>query len=140
MGALTYTDELAQRVLERITLGDSVLRIARDEGISEGTIRNWMLEGRGLFANSARARELGCDALADQCIEIADDKDMPSDQKRIRIDTRIRLLGKWSKRYGEKVSHDVTVRPANELSDDELARIAGGSGAAAPAVSAGLTD
>lgn len=56
------------------------------------------------MAHSAHARELGCDALADECIEIADEPDRDPAEKRIRIDTRIRLIGKWSQRYSDKLT------------------------------------
>jgi len=135
-----HNAEFAQRVLGRITCGESVRQIARSEQIAEGTLRHWIINGIGEFKDSARAKEAGMDSLAEQCIEIADDPDIPSDQKRVRIDTRIRLLGKWSKRYGDKVSHEVSVRRAEELNDDELAAIAGSAGAVAPPISAGLTD
>jgi hypothetical protein len=49
---------------------------------------------------------LGCDALADECLEIADDSEIKPDDKRIRIDTRIRLIGKWSQRYSDKMAHE----------------------------------
>ena len=66
--------------------------------------------------------------MADECIEIADDKDIDPQHKRFMIDTRIRLIGKWnSKAYGEKVemaatgtiqvSHTLTI---DHLSIDEL--------------------
>ena len=52
---------------------------------------------------SACARESGRANMADQCIEIADDKKLEAADKRIMIDTRLRLLGKWDpKRWGDK--------------------------------------
>lgn len=76
------------------------------------------------MAHSAHARDLGYDALADECLEIADGSE-PADVKRIRIDTRIRLLGKWSQRYSDKTethhSGEVVSRhDLSNLSDDEL--------------------
>lgn len=135
-----YTDELAERALELIASGATIRKTAREIGVPTMTLWQWVNDGRGLFVHSARAKESGFDAIADECVDIADDPDMPSDQKRIRIDTRIRLLGKWAKRYGDKVSHEVSVRRADELTDDELAALAGGGRAIAAPVSAGLTD
>jgi hypothetical protein len=90
---------------------------------------------------------LGCDALADECIEIADGEGDPAD-KRIKIDTRIRLIGKWSQRYSDKLAitsktevthkYDLDNLPDAEL--DQLERILaharageGGEGAQEPA-------
>lgn len=40
--------------------------------------------------------------MADDCIRIADDPVLEPNDKRIRIDTRMRLIGKWNaKKYGE---------------------------------------
>lgn len=134
-----YTDELAREALRLIAEGTSVSRAARQLSIPPSTLRTWIIDGTGLFADSPRAYDLGYDALADECLEIADDPDIPSDQKRIRIDTRLRLLGKWSKRYADKQTVEMTVRPATELTDEELARIASGSRAIASAEDSQLT-
>jgi hypothetical protein len=69
------------------------------------------------FAHSARARELGCDALADECLEIADNGELDPQDRRIRIDTRIRLIGKWSQRYSDKllVQNNTTVTHKYDL-------------------------
>ena len=71
--------------------------------LNEATVRYWFVTDAEAFTHSARARELGCDALADECLEIADGSGDPAD-KRIKIDTRIRLIGKWSQRYSDKVT------------------------------------
>lgn len=56
-----------------------------------------------------RAREKGTHLMADECIAIADDPMLEPHDKRIRIDTRLRLIGKWnSKRYGDKVEVEQT--------------------------------
>lgn len=126
------TPKRAQDILGRIASGESVRRIALSEGISERTLRYWVAQGEGVFAGAQRAKEEGMDSLAEQCLDIADDPGIPSDQKRVRIDTRLRLLGKWSRRYADKQQVELSVRPAHELTDDELARIASSSGAIAP--------
>jgi hypothetical protein len=66
----------------------------------------------------ARAREIGYDALAEECLKIADDgtNDYVEGERgpqlnsehiqrsKLRIETRLKLLAKWSpKRYGERV-------------------------------------
>lgn len=69
-----------------------------------GTLWRWTRENSDFQDESARARETGTHALADQCIAIADDPELDPADKRIRIDTRIRLIGKWNqKKYGDKI-------------------------------------
>lgn len=100
------------------------------------------------MAQTAHARELGCDSLADECIEIADDKELDPADRRIRIETRLKLIGKWSQRYGDKlvvdskktVTHryDLDSLEASRLDELEriLADLGGGSGGTSPALPA----
>lgn len=75
-----------------------------------------------LRAKFRRARALGTHALADQCVEISDDSSGDikiitnkggqeievqdgefAARSRLRVDTRLRLIGMWNKRdYGDK--------------------------------------
>ena len=66
---------------------------------------------------SLRAKETGTHHMADDCIRIADDKTLDPQDRRIRIDTRLRLIGQWNRAiYGAhtktehsgKVDVDVT--------------------------------
>ena len=91
-------------VLEDLSHGKSLRSICKAEGMpAESTVRLWMKDEE-FAAHSARARELGFDSIAEECLEIADDSSEKAEDRRIRIDTRIRLLGKWSQRYSDK--HD----------------------------------
>ena len=93
-----------EHVLSELANGRSIRSICADEGMPpRTTVRGWMAEEE-FAAHSTRAKEHGFDELAEECIEIADDSELKADDKRIRIDTRIRLLGKWSQRYSDK--HD----------------------------------
>lgn len=84
--------------------GKSLRAACREMGLNESSVRYWLNKDEDAFAHSARARELGCDALADQCLDISDDPTIDAAEKRIRIDTRIRLIGKWSQRYSDKLT------------------------------------
>ena len=118
--------ELLADVCGKLAGGQSLRSICREIGISESTIRYQLLSDPEAFAHSTRARELGCDALADECLEIADDKTEEPASRRVRIETRVRLIGKWSQRYSDKltVTNNTTVTHKHDLSrlsDDELA-------------------
>lgn len=119
-------EEIAD-ICNRMAEGKSLRAVCRELDLKESSVRYWLNKDESAFAHSARARELGCDALADECLEIADGSD-PADVKRIRIDTRIRLIGKWSQRYSDKLSitkkTEVTHRyDLDSLSEPELAEL-----------------
>ncbi len=83
-----------------------ICSLAHMPGIT--TVFKWEAEIPEFAKLSARAREHGTHVLADQCLEIADDPSLDPADKRVRIDTRIRLIGKWNaKRYGDKIEHTV---------------------------------
>lgn len=118
------TAEEIGAICNQLAEGKSLRRICRELDLKESSVRYWLNKDETAFAHSTRARELGCDAMADECIEIADGVE-PTDVKRVKIDTRLRLIGKWSQRYGDKVSvtnkTEVTHRyDLDSLSDDEL--------------------
>ncbi len=134
------TCDKIEDICNQLAEGKSLRAICREMELKESSVRYWLNKDADAFAHSARARELGCDALADECIEIADDKLEPADVKRIRIDTRIRLIGKWSQRYSEKVTvnsksevthrYDLDILSADKLDQLEaiLADAEGGQG------------
>lgn len=124
------TPDVLIAVCEDVANGKTMSAAAKERGFSSSAIRKALLRDDAMFQISTHARELGCDALADQCIEIADGQGDPQD-KRIRIDTRIRLIGKWSSRYSDKltVQNETTVTHKYDLDSipdaelDQLERI-----------------
>lgn len=134
MAAATLTTDELLLICDELSAGKSLRGICRDRKLPESSVRRWLAQDAEAMAHSAHARELGCDALADECIEIADGDGEPAD-KRIRIDTRIRLIGKWSQRYSDKVAvtgsdggaikHDVSSTiDMTGLSDEQLRALA----------------
>ena len=100
-----FSQELADEICHRLSLGQTMASICNDSHMPDyGTLWRWTRENSDFQDESARARETGTHALADQCIAIADDPTLDPADKRIRIDTRIRLIGKWNqKKYGDKI-------------------------------------
>ena len=96
--------ETLSAICNEIAEGKSLRQICRERDLKESSVRYWLNKDEQAFAQTARARELGCDALADQCIEIADDPTLEPQDRRVRIETRLKLLGKWSQRYSDKLT------------------------------------
>lgn len=70
------------------------------------TVRRWEAENLEFRALSMRAKQEGTHFMADDCIRIADDKKLGTADKRIMVDTRLRLIGKWHRQvYGERIEH-----------------------------------
>lgn len=115
---LTADDIIA--ICQDVADGKTLTAAAKERGVVPSTVRYQLMMDEHLFAVSARARESGCDALADECIEIADDPTIDAAEKRIRIDTRIRLIGKWSKRYSDKVTVETNSTVTHKYDLDSL--------------------
>jgi hypothetical protein len=103
----SYSQEVADRICTRLANGETLKRICADDDMPGFvTVWRWENDNEEFRKLSARAREIGTHNLADECIGIADDPTIDPQDKRIRIDTRIRLIGKWNaKRYGDKLTH-----------------------------------
>jgi len=133
----TCTQSTANDILKGIAKGDSLSKVCEDLNLIYNTVYSWIrIHKDSFFKDSARAYEAGYDKIADDCIEIADDwhKDVSVDDKgretvdheviqrsRLRIDTRLRLLGKWApKRYGDKIDVNHGAQPSFSALLDEL--------------------
>jgi len=132
-----FNESLAEEICRRLAMGDPLAKICADDDMpAYSTVRKWEVENPGFSALSARAKVDGTHYMADECIEIADGNGDPAD-KRIRIDTRLRLIGKWNRKvYGDASTLKHTgpdggpVQFANMTEaeiDARLAAIAGGS-------------
>lgn len=114
-----YSQELVEEIITLLSEGNTMKSIcALSHMPSIQTIFNWERENREFLELSMRAREAGTHVIADQCIEIADDPILDPADKRVRIDTRMRLIGKWNaKKYGDKIEHTVQQEfiPLDEL-------------------------
>jgi hypothetical protein len=111
-----YNEEIAEEICERLSIGQTLSSICNLEGMPNySTIWRWESSNENFRNKSAHARKIGTHALADDCIRIADDPMLDAAEKRVRIDTRLRLLGKWNARqYGDKIEIESTqAKPLN---------------------------
>lgn len=108
----TFADDQIEELLDRIADGEPLRSICKDPRMpSKSTVYNWLDDDQSEFAGRFRARKLiGIHTLVDECLEIADEKVTEAVEvadKRVRIDTRLRLAGKWApKVYGDKPAGD----------------------------------
>jgi hypothetical protein len=123
----SFNDKIAAEICDRLSEGEPLARICADDGMPDfSTVWRWEQSNEEFRNLSARAREVGTHYLADDCIRIADDAEIDPQNKRIMVDTRLRLIGKWNaKRYGERVTQEHTGEGGGpilyaELSDEEL--------------------
>lgn len=126
-----YSKELAEKICDLLSEGTPMTVICKmDDMPAFKTVRMWEDNNEEFCKLSTRARLYGTDYLADDCLKIADDSRLDPADKRVRIDTRLRLIGKWNaQKYGDKSSVDHTIKIDHEkATDDELLAIATGSG------------
>jgi hypothetical protein len=130
----SYSPENAQKMCELLSEGIPLREICRMEGMPAWrTVYDWMYrddalgaDGVGLSASIARARDIGYDAMAEECLIIADtprlgtkkvyssgsdddedsmtvtEEDMLGHRK-LQIETRLKLLAKFNpKKYGDR--------------------------------------
>lgn len=123
----SFTAALAKELCARLSKGEPLASIcAADHMPATRTVSDWKAASPEFSADFARARDDGFDALAAECLEIAEDgsrdyaeKTRPDGSKyeafdhehvqrsKLRIETRLKLLAKWDpKRYGEKVTQE----------------------------------
>ena len=124
-----YTPELAAEICERLSTGETMRQICRDEHMPHWTqVYEWLARDDSLSLRVARAREAGYDALAEEALEIADtprlgakrvyssgageDEDSMTvteddmlGHRKLQIETRLKLLACWNPaKYGNKVA------------------------------------
>lgn len=118
-----YSQEKADAICERLANGEPLRQICRDEAMPAWrTVYDWIDAHADFAARFARAREAGFDAIAEECLEIADETSRDTimvgrgddtreaantewiSRSKLRVETRLKLLAKWSpKRYGDKL-------------------------------------
>lgn len=120
----TYDPKVAAQICDKLSHGIPLAEICRGNGMpAVRTVSLWKQAHPEFAADFARARDEGYDALAAQCIEIADNEqhdwvlkkkgvitnDVAIARAKLQVETRLKLLAKWDpKRYGEKIQTEHT--------------------------------
>ena len=103
-----YTPKIAAEICRRMEAGESLRSICRSKDMpDEATVRLWARENReGFYPQYARAMETRMEGLADEILEIADDKSGDAMRDRLRLDARKWLMRKVApKRWGDRTIH-----------------------------------
>lgn len=109
----TFTQEIADKICERLSNGEPLAVICRDDGMPcDDTVRNWAKASEQLSRAIACAREVGFDVIAwraRQTLRGKTDEDGGESTGDVQRDKAIaefdlKLLSKWSPRYGDKVA------------------------------------
>jgi hypothetical protein len=120
----SYDPEIARVICEQLSEGIPLRQICREnQGFPAWrTVYDWMGRDPDLSASIARARDIGYDALAEECLQIADNMEFGQVQtmtdkgssttvedmlghRKLRIETRLKLLAKFHPtKYGDRVA------------------------------------
>src|SRR6478735_1195215 len=120
----TYDQKVADAICEKLSQGIPLAEICRGEGMpATRTVGDWRLAHANFAADFARARDEGFDAIAADCLRIADDASQDTmivggdghereaansewiSRSKLRVETRLKLLAKWDpRRYGDKMT------------------------------------
>ncbi len=140
----TYTPEIAAAICARLSAGEPLAVICRDEGMpATRTVSDWKAAHPSFAADFAHARDEGYDAIAISCLDIADDSTRDTivgehgpkadsewiNRSKLRVDTRLKLLAKWDpRRYGDsnkvELTGNLTLTHASDQElDDELQQL-----------------
>ena len=125
---IVHTEEIADEICRRLSTGETLVSICKEDRMPERTtVSTWCLKSPEFAAKFAKAREDGFDAIANECMEIANTpveaireksnkdgveitKEDALGHRKLQIETRLKLLAKWDpKRYGEKLDVNATV-------------------------------
>ena len=135
-----FTDELGAEIAERLSKGEPLAAICRDDHMpAVRTVNDWREQNEAFSALIGRARDDGFDAIATECLEIANTpiegvtlvtkEDGKTEERRgdmlghrkLQIETRLKLLAKWDpRRYGDRMTGDFnhTVKAAVVINRD----------------------
>ena len=118
---MAYDEATAQAIAERIATGEPMAKICRDQGMPHvATVWRWTEDNPDFAQSIARARALGHDAIAASLREVArgdtsagSTGDVARDK--LIVETDLKLLAKWDKRYGDRSELALTGANGSDL-------------------------
>jgi hypothetical protein len=100
-----FSVALAADLCSRIAGGKSLRTVCEAEDMPDkATVFRWLGDDASFRDQYACAREAQADSIADEMLDIADDKSLDPNDRRVRLDTRKWLASKLRpKKYGERL-------------------------------------
>ena len=102
-----FTWPVALLICDRMAGGESLRSICKEEGLpAESTVRMWAVKDvEGFHAHYTRAREAQMDSMAEDILEMSDEKTADVQRSRLQVDTRKWLMSKIApKRFGDRMA------------------------------------
>jgi len=98
-----YTEELVDDIINRLTDGESLVKICDSDGMPKcAVVYRWLALHEEFSDRYARARADQAERYLDEILEIAD-KEEDVQRAKLKIDTRKWTMGKLKpKKYGDK--------------------------------------
>lgn len=128
-----YTDAILQEICDRLSSGEPLAQICREEGMpGVTTLHTWGKERPDVAERIARAREDGEDVIAADVLKIIDaeprmvatmhgeavDSGDVANRK-LRAEYRLKLLAKWNpKRWADRLDLKADVTQTINVTDD----------------------
>ena len=112
---MAHKPEAWESLLDCLAAGEALTSVCKREGMPSTRAVYDKIESDPEFSAQFRARRaIGVRSIVDDCLDIADTPALDAvavADKRVRIDTRLRLAGKWlASEFGEKTETVATVR------------------------------
>lgn len=102
------TPETKAAIIDRIANGEPLAQICRDPKTPcMSAVNNWRRDDAAFDGDFARAREAGHDLIAARVRDVARGLEGSSgdvQRDRLIVETDLKLLAKWDKRYSDKVT------------------------------------
>lgn len=100
-----YSDGVADEICERLSNGESLLSICKDDHMPEqGNVYRWIVRHEEFATKYARAREAQAEFLVDELVAIADNPEEDVQRSKLRLETRRWIAEKLRpKKYGAKL-------------------------------------
>lgn len=117
MAKIEQTLELEQSICSALSQGKSLVSWCKENKISYNVVTGWLLSDANFATKYASAREAQIDHLAEEIIDISDNKDILPEHKRVMVDSRKWYAGKLNaKKYGDKQQVELTGKDGEPLS------------------------
>ena len=118
-----YTEQHKNSIVDMLSVGDSVGKISKAIDKAPSTIFKWIDEDEELSDLYARAKQTKAQLLAEEILEISDNSELDPNDKRIRVDARKWVAGKYyGKLFGDKTTVEATINDYSNMTPEDRKR------------------